>query len=130
MTHNSFFNVFVYITFLIESNVFNCRLSGYVDRYNPSSASVRSTCGQDPILPAVLEFPEEPQEQFLARVITHLDVTTPTFRLAPAYTLYLCARYRASTHYRPELTPTERAHKLTVLLQHAAALVRHTVQDR
>ncbi|XP_056630189.1 afadin isoform X2 [Diorhabda sublineata] len=96
------------------------RLSG-LDRYPR---------GQDPILPAVLEFPEEPQEQFLARVITHLDVTTPTFRLAPAYTLYLCARYRASTHYRPELTPTERAHKLTLLLQHAAMLIRHTVQDR
>ncbi|XP_025829531.1 afadin isoform X10 [Agrilus planipennis] len=96
------------------------RLSG-IDRYPR---------GQDPILPAVLEFPEEPQEQFLARVITHLDVTTPTFRLAPAYTLYLCARYRASTHYRPELTPTERAHKLTLLLQHAAMLIRHTVQDR
>ncbi|XP_008193036.2 afadin isoform X6 [Tribolium castaneum] len=96
------------------------RLSG-MDRYPR---------GQDPILPAVLEFPEDPQEQFLARVITHLDVTTPTFRLAPAYTLYLCARYRASTHYRPELTPTERAHKLTVLLQHAAMLIRHTVQDR
>lgn len=86
--------------------------------------------GQDPILPAVLEFPEEPQEQFLARVITHLDVATPSFKLAPAYTLYLCARYRASTHYRPELTPTERAHKLTLLLQHAAMLIRHTVQER
>lgn len=96
------------------------RLSG-MDRYPR---------GQDPILPAVLEFPEEPQEQFLARVITHLDVTTPTFRLAPAYTLYLCARYRASTHYRPELTPSERAHKLTLLLQHAAMLIRHTIQDR
>lgn len=81
-------------------------------------------------MPAVLEFPEEPQEQFLARVITHLDVSTPTFRLAPAYTLYLCARYRASTHYRPELTPTERAQKLTLLLQHAAMLIRHTIQDR
>ncbi|CAH1117411.1 unnamed protein product [Phaedon cochleariae] len=96
------------------------RLSG-LDRYPR---------GHDPILPAVLEFPEEPQEQFLARVITHLDVGQPTFRLAPAYALYLCARYRASTHYRPELTPTERAHKLTGLLQHAALLVRHTVQDR
>ncbi|KAI4465248.1 afadin [Holotrichia oblita] len=96
------------------------RLSG-IDRYSR---------GQDPILPAVLEFPEDPQELFLARAITHLDVTTPTFRLAPAYTLYLCARYRASTHYRPELTPTERAQKLTLLLQHAAKLIRHTVQDR
>lgn len=98
----------------------NFRLSG-IDRYPR---------GQDPILPAVLEFPEDPQEVFLARVITHLDVTSPTFRLAPAYTLYLCARYRASTHYRPELTPTERAQKLTLLLQHAAKLIRHTVQDR
>ncbi|XP_074039626.1 adherens junction formation factor afadin isoform X2 [Leptinotarsa decemlineata] len=98
--------------------------------YERLSGIDRFPRGQDPILPAVLEFPEEPQEQFLARVITHLDVTTPTFRLAPAYTLYLCARYRASTHYRPELTPTERAHKLTLLLQHAAMLIRHTVQDR
>ncbi|XP_048521194.1 afadin isoform X2 [Dendroctonus ponderosae] len=97
---------------------------------NRLSGMERYARGQDPILPAVLEFPEDPQEQFLARVITHLDVTTPTFRLAPAYTLYLCARYRASTHYRPELTPTERAHKLTLVLQHAAMLIRHTVQDR
>ncbi|XP_076271114.1 adherens junction formation factor afadin isoform X9 [Rhynchophorus ferrugineus] len=97
---------------------------------NRLSDMARFPRGQDPILPAVLEFPEEHQEQFLARAITHLDVTTPTFRLAPAYTLYLCARYRASTHYRPELTPTERAHKLTLLLQHAAMLIRHTVQDR
>lgn len=97
---------------------------------NRISGIERFSRGQDPILPAVLEFPEEPQEQFLARVITHLDVTTPTFRLAPAYTLYLCARYRASTHYRPELTPMERAHKLTLLLQHAAMLIRHTIQDR
>ncbi|XP_045470786.1 afadin isoform X2 [Harmonia axyridis] len=103
-----------------DSNRIYDRVSG-LDRYPR---------GQDPILPAVLEFPEEPQEQFLARVITHLDVTTPTFRLAPAYTLYLCARYRASTHYRPELTPMERAHKLTLLLQHAAMLIRHTIQDR
>ncbi|XP_048521195.1 afadin isoform X3 [Dendroctonus ponderosae] len=98
--------------------------------YERLSGMERYARGQDPILPAVLEFPEDPQEQFLARVITHLDVTTPTFRLAPAYTLYLCARYRASTHYRPELTPTERAHKLTLVLQHAAMLIRHTVQDR
>uniref|UniRef100_A0A1Y1NGW7 Afadin n=2 Tax=Photinus pyralis TaxID=7054 RepID=A0A1Y1NGW7_PHOPY len=105
---------------IVDSTSMYDRVAG-IDRYPR---------GQDPILPAVLEFPEDPQEQFLARVITHLDVTTPTFRLAPAYTLYLCARYRASTHYRPELTPTERAHKLTLLLQHAAMLVRHTVQDR
>lgn len=49
--------------------------------------------GQEPILPAVLEFPETHQESFLHQVISDLDVNIPNFRLAPVYSLYLCARY-------------------------------------
>lgn len=48
--------------------------------------------GQEAILPAVLEFPEQGQAQFLAAVITRLDPHAPAFKLAPVYTLYLCAR--------------------------------------
>lgn len=48
--------------------------------------------GQEPILPAVLEFPEAGQAQFLQAVITRLDPHAPAFKLAPVYTLYLCAR--------------------------------------
>lgn len=48
--------------------------------------------GHEPILPAVLEFPETYQEPFLTHVIRELDVNTPNFKLAPVYTLYLCAR--------------------------------------
>lgn len=48
--------------------------------------------GQEPILPAVLEFPEHHQEPFLRQAITELDVNSPNFKLAPVYTLYLCAR--------------------------------------
>lgn len=48
--------------------------------------------GQEPILPAVLEFPETHQDTFLRHVITGLDVNAPNFKLAPVYTLYLCAR--------------------------------------
>lgn len=48
--------------------------------------------GQEAILPAVLEFPEAGQAQFLAAVITRLDPHAPAFKLAPVYTLYLCAR--------------------------------------
>lgn len=44
------------------------------------------------------------------------------------YNLFLFFRYRASTHYRPDLTPTERAQKLTALLHHIANLVQNTVQ--
>lgn len=48
--------------------------------------------GQEPILPAVLEFPETHQELFLRHIITDLDVNGPHFKLAPVYSLYLCAR--------------------------------------
>ncbi|XP_073823950.1 adherens junction formation factor afadin isoform X3 [Musca autumnalis] len=86
--------------------------------------------GQEPILPAVLEFPETHQEFFLRHIITELDVNAPHFKLAPVYSLYLCARYRASTHYRPELQPTERAHKLTIFLHHVANLIYNVVQEQ
>lgn len=39
-------------------------------------------------------------------------------------------RYRASTHYRPDLQPTERAHKLTVFLHHVANLILDVIQER
>lgn len=51
-----------------------------------------SGAGQEPILPAVLEFPETHQESFLHQVTVELDVNMPNFKLAPVYTLYLCAR--------------------------------------
>lgn len=97
---------------------------------NVASGSNMDIGGQEPILPAVLEFPETHQDLFLAHVITELDVNQPNFKLAPVYTLYLCARYRASTHYRPELQPTERAHKLTAFLHHVATLQYNIVQDQ
>lgn len=106
--------------------------SGHENRLppsNPGGGSVRGV-GQEAILPAVLEFPESGQQQFLQAVISRLDVHAPAFKLAPVYTLYLCARYRASTHYRPELTPTERAHKLTTMLHHVAGLMHATVQEK
>ena len=84
--------------------------------------------GTDPILPAVLEFLEETEEAFLHAVITDVEPSAPQFKLAPTYTLYLAARYRASTHYRPELQPTERAHKLTIMLANVATMIQRVIQ--
>lgn len=39
-------------------------------------------------------------------------------------------RYRASTHYRPDLQPTERAHKLTVFLHHVSKMIFNMIQDQ
>ncbi|XP_067643975.1 afadin isoform X2 [Eurosta solidaginis] len=97
---------------------------------SPKIASVSESQGHEAILPAVLEFPETHQELFLRHIISELDVNAPHFKLAPVYSLYLCARYRASTHYRPELQPTERAHKLTIFLHHVANLIYTVVQEQ
>ena len=113
-------------------HLLSCRTSTF-PKLQPSHAATSISGepgGQEPILPAVLEFPEQNQEPFLQSVISELDVNSPNFKLAPVYTLYLCARYRASTHYRPDLQPTERAHKLTVFLHHVANLIQNVVQEQ
>ncbi|XP_047497776.1 afadin-like [Penaeus chinensis] len=85
---------------------------------------------RDPILPAVLEFREESEDAFLHSITTDLDPIDVQFKLAPTYTLYMAARFRASTHYRPELSPTERAHRLTEMLTKVAAMVQNVIHSR
>ncbi|KAG8268643.1 adherens junction organization [Homalodisca vitripennis] len=98
--------------------------------YDRLSNYERYPRGNDPILPAVLELREEKEEALLHALITDLEPSVLAFKLAPAYTLYLAARYRASTHYRPELTPTERAYRLTLMLAKVAAMIHNVIQER
>ncbi|XP_043254425.1 uncharacterized protein LOC122398533 isoform X3 [Colletes gigas] len=98
--------------------------------YDRTLQNDRQPRGTDPILPAVLEFLEETEETFFHAVITDVEPSAPQFKLAPTYTLYLAARYRASTHYRPELQPTERAHRLTVMLANVAGMIQRVIQER
>ncbi|XP_025990196.1 afadin isoform X10 [Solenopsis invicta] len=116
-------------TFDLDGNVETASLSSSRDG-NRLSQYDRQPRGTDPILPAVLEFLEETEETFLHAVITDVEPSAPQFKLAPTYTLYLSARYRASTHYRPELQPTERAHRLTVMLANVATMIQRVIQER
>ena len=74
------------------------------------------TRGSDNILPAVLEFREDTEDSFFSAITMGLDVNAVQFKLAPTYTIYMATRFRASTHYRPELIPEERAIRLTAML--------------
>ena len=76
--------------------------------------------GQDAILPAVLEFREDTEEVFFDALTVNLDPSMANFKLAPTYTIYMATRFRASTHYRPELVPEERAVRLTDMLNRVA----------
>ncbi len=109
--------------------------------------------GKDNILPAVLEFREECEQAFFDSISVSLDVARVQFKLAPTYTIYMATRYainkdrstygnwsirkmfflycrfRASTHYRPELVPEERAVRLTEMLNNVAEKVLATVSS-
>ena len=76
--------------------------------------------GRDNILPAVLEFREDTEDNFFSAITMGLDVNSVQFKLAPTYTIYMATRFRASTHYRPELIPEERAIRLTQMLDSVA----------
>ncbi|CAG0912478.1 unnamed protein product [Notodromas monacha] len=83
----------------------------------------------EPILPASLEVGEAAEDSFLNVVIRSLDPNVVHFKLAPTYVLYLAARYRASKHFREELSPPERAIKLTHTLTKVARMIEHTTQS-
>ncbi|XP_058809289.1 uncharacterized protein LOC131674567 [Phymastichus coffea] len=104
--------------------------SGWLGRLSQYERQQPQPRGNDPILPAVLEFLEETEEAFFHAVITDVEPSAPQFKLAPTYTLYLAARYRASTHYRSELQPTERAERLTVMLAKVASMINRVIKER
>ena len=92
--------------------------------------SQTNAIGRDNILPAVLEFREETEEAFFNAITVSLDVNIVQFKLAPTYTIYMATRFRASTHYRPELIPEERAIRLTEMLNGVAERIFATVEDK
>ncbi|XP_071440496.1 uncharacterized protein [Hetaerina americana] len=116
-----------------QGHDYSDRPSSNYERYPVLPSQSKPPSGaSDPILPAALEFREEATDALLDALVTSLDPQAAPhhFRLAPTYALYLAARFRASTHYRPELAPTERAHRLTALLARVAATIRTVVQER
>merc|ERR1719411_1536187 len=86
--------------------------------------------GQDAILPAVLEFREDTEEVFFDALTINLDPSMANFKLAPTYTIYMATRFRASTHYRPELVPEERAVRLTDMLNRVADRVLRVLDQQ
>ena len=85
--------------------------------------------GRDAILPAVLEFREETEREFFNALTFGLDPGLASFKLAPTYTIYMATRFRASTHFRPELVPEERAVRLTDMLNRTSDMILSLVKQ-
>jgi len=82
----------------------------------------------DDKLPATLEFLETGEDAFFAAVVSEVNGQAVHFKLAPTYTLYMCARFRMSPAYRPELTTHQRGERLGVTLLKIANMARSTIR--
>ncbi|XP_033113296.1 afadin-like isoform X2 [Anneissia japonica] len=114
-------------TFDVDGNIETTRQQG---RGQPDVNSPVPIPRQvDDGLPAILEFRENAENDFLEALIAEVNAAAMPFKLSPTYSVYMALRYRLSRLYRPEMGPTERAQKLTALLNKMADLVERTVQD-
>lgn len=68
------------------------------------------------------------EDAFLAAIISEVNGGAVQFKLAPTYTLYMATRYRISMAYRPDMSPHERAHRLTSLVNKVSNMVQQTIQ--
>lgn len=52
------------------------------------------------------------------------------FKLAPTYTIYMALRYTLSNNYRADLSPADRAAKVTMLVAKVSKMVLQAIQVR
>ncbi|XP_053396807.1 afadin-like isoform X3 [Mercenaria mercenaria] len=99
-----------------------------VPRGSPRDSRPDGTKFED-ALPASLEFRDDKENDFLSTVILDTNASATQFKLSPTYTMYLAVRFRLSSAYRPELSPSDRAHKLTSVVNKIAQMIPQAIQD-
>ena len=83
----------------------------------------------DNILPAILEVWEEIEDMFLNMIIKRVDHNHVQFKLCVTYCLYMVTRYRASTYFKPEITPETRASRLITFCIKYAKIIQQTIYE-
>ncbi|KAH9425593.1 Mllt4p [Dermatophagoides pteronyssinus] len=83
----------------------------------------------DNILPAILEVGEELEDLFLTTIIKRIDPNQVQFKLCITYSLYMVTRYRASTYFKPEITPEIRAELLIAFCIKYANMIQRAINE-
>ncbi|XP_069788249.1 afadin isoform X2 [Narcine bancroftii] len=86
--------------------------------------------GQEMTLPATIEFRESSEDAFLSAVVNYTNSSTIHFKLSPTYVLYMTCRYVLSSHYRPDMSPSERAHKVIAIVNKMVSMMEGVIQKQ
>ncbi|XP_032637005.2 afadin isoform X15 [Chelonoidis abingdonii] len=85
--------------------------------------------GPELILPASIKFKESSEDAFLSAIINYTNSSTVHFKLSPTYVLYMTCRYVLSNQYRPDISPTERTHKVIAIVNKMVSMMEGVIQE-
>ncbi|XP_026197066.1 afadin isoform X7 [Anabas testudineus] len=81
-------------------------------------------------LPASIEFRDNSEDTFLSAIINYTNSSTVHFKLSPTYVLYMACRYVLSPSYRPDMSPSERTHKVIALINKMVSMMEGVIQKQ
>uniref|UniRef100_A0A452U4A6 Afadin n=1 Tax=Ursus maritimus TaxID=29073 RepID=A0A452U4A6_URSMA len=98
--------------------------------YRRQENRTQDASGPELILPASIEFRESSEDSFLSAIINYTNSSTVHFKLSPTYVLYMACRYVLSSQYRPDVSPTERTHKVIALVNKMVSMMEGVIQKQ
>ncbi|XP_077077407.1 afadin isoform X27 [Siphateles boraxobius] len=90
----------------------------------------RSQDGPELTLPASIEFRENSEDAFLSAIINYTNSSTVHFKLSPTYVLYMTCRYVLSSQHRPDISASERTHKLIAIVNKMVSMMEGVIQKQ
>ncbi|CAN9507505.1 unnamed protein product [Ophioblennius macclurei] len=81
------------------------------------------------MLPASIEFRDNCEDTFLSAIINYTNSSTVHFKLSPTYVLYMACRYVLSPAYRPDMSPSERTHKVIAIVNKMVSMMEGVIQE-
>uniref|UniRef100_A0A2K6ER76 Afadin n=1 Tax=Propithecus coquereli TaxID=379532 RepID=A0A2K6ER76_PROCO len=98
--------------------------------YRRQESRTQDASGPELILPASIEFRESSEDSFLSAIINYTNSSTVHFKLSPTYVLYMACRYVLSSQYRPDISPTERTHKVIAVVNKMVSMMEGVIQKQ
>lgn len=68
------------------------------------------------------------EDSFLAAIINYTNSSTVHFKLSPTYVLYMACRYVLSSQYRPDVSASERPHRVIAIVSKMVSMMESVIQ--
>ncbi|XP_028296446.1 afadin isoform X4 [Gouania willdenowi] len=80
-------------------------------------------------LPASIEFRDNSEDTFLSAIINYTNSSTVHFKLSPTYVLYMACRFVLSPAHRPDMSPSEKTHKVIAIVNKMVSMMEGVIQE-